>query len=178
MACLDNMFNTEHQGHYAPMSPRISFSNDFVDAQQMIKHECTSREAPASSDFEFSVTNYTMMTADELFSKGRLLPFKDNCTNQLQKMTLRDELLMGDDRDGVSRRPPKGSIKWKELLGLKRSHNFSKKADKSDGSVERAAEGKGSMLVYAEAHVSDASQQELLADVVRTKISRDVEIGI
>ncbi|XP_043710019.1 uncharacterized protein LOC122658924 [Telopea speciosissima] len=187
MACLD-MFNTEHQGHYAPMSPRISFSNDFIDAQQMkIKYECTSREAPvaaASSDFEFSVTNNTMMTADELFFKGRLLPFKDNCTNQFQKMTLRDELLI-DEEDcvGVSPKPSKGSsIKWKGLLGLKRSHNLPKKADKStDGSMQnRAVEGKGSMLLVHEEEVpvSEASQQELLADVVRTKNSRDVEIGI
>ncbi|XP_042482539.1 uncharacterized protein LOC122062943 [Macadamia integrifolia] len=191
MACLD-MFNTEHQpGLYAPMSPRISFSNDFVDAhaqaQQMIKYECNSREAaPAaaasSSDFEFSVTNYSMMTADELFFKGRLLPFKqDNCTNQFQKMTLRDELLIHDDDcdDGVSHRPPKGSIKWKGLLGLKRSHILSKKADKSDGSVDRAAEGKGSsMVIHEELPLAEASQQELLVDVVRTKNSRDVEIGI
>ncbi|XP_010269320.1 PREDICTED: uncharacterized protein LOC104606011 [Nelumbo nucifera] len=170
MACLD-MFNSEHQGLCAPMSPRISFSNDFVDAQQMIKYERSSRsEAPASSDFEFSVTNYNMMTADELFFKGRLLPFKDNCTNQLQKMTLRDELLIDDD--DVPPRPPKG--KWKGLLGLKRTpHILSKKAaDKCDASNSMSMErvsvavggNKTQLLVHDEGYIiSSKTSQELLS---------------
>lgn len=154
------MYNSEHKGHYAPSaSPRISFSNDFVDAQQAIKQEIrSSREAaPVSSDFEFSVTNYSMMSADELFFKGRLLPYKDSCNDQMQRTTtLRDELLVGDDDDGVSRRPPKGSMKWKGLLGRKRnSHIGSKKAEKSDGSVDGR---RRSGLVHEHAHVSKTSQ--------------------
>ncbi|XP_043714531.1 uncharacterized protein LOC122662893 [Telopea speciosissima] len=164
------MFNTDHQqGLYPPMSPRISFSNGFVDAQQQIMkhdHQRSPREAPAvaSSDFEFSVTNNSMMSADELFFRGRLLPSKDNCTNQLQKMTLREELLIDDDDDdeGVSPRSSKSSsIKWKEFLGLKRPYNLSKKADNkiSEGSVmEIATEAKGSMLVHEEAHLSKADE--------------------
>ncbi|KAE8672606.1 hypothetical protein F3Y22_tig00111837pilonHSYRG00714 [Hibiscus syriacus] len=36
-----------------------------------MKQERNSREAPpVSSDFEFSVSNYSMMSADELFFKG------------------------------------------------------------------------------------------------------------
>ncbi|KAF8405046.1 hypothetical protein HHK36_009943 [Tetracentron sinense] len=175
MACLD-MFNTDHQGLYTPMSPRISFSNGFLDTQQTIKHERSSRsEAPVSSDFEFSVTNNTMITADELFSKGRLLPFKDNCTNQLQKMTLRDELLIDEDDDNVSPRPPKGSIRWKGLLGLKRNHIVSRKADKSDGAMERIVERKRSMLVHEEPHVNKISQ-ELLSD--EGSSCRDLDTGI
>ncbi|KAK8270705.1 hypothetical protein V6Z11_D11G213300 [Gossypium hirsutum] len=72
MACLD-MYNSEHKGHHhhcPPMSPRISFSNDFAETQQVMKQERNSREAPVSSDFEFSVSNYSMMSADELFFKG------------------------------------------------------------------------------------------------------------
>ncbi|CBI21436.3 unnamed protein product, partial [Vitis vinifera] len=159
MACLD-MYNSEHKGLCAPMSPRISFSNDFVESQQMIKHERSSREAPVSSDFEFSVTNYSMMSADELFFKGRLLPFKDNCTNHSQKTTLREELLVVDEEE-VSRRPPKGSTRWKGLLGLKRTHIGSKKTDKTDGPM---VEGKRSVLVHEEAHVGKTSTQEMLND--------------
>ena len=82
MACVVNMYNnSEHNGHpYTPMSPRISFSSDFVDVQQALKQErlSSNRDAPAaSSDFEFSVSNYSMVSADDLFFKGRLLPFKD-----------------------------------------------------------------------------------------------------
>jgi hypothetical protein len=138
------------------MSPRISFSNDFVDIQQAAtRQERSSRDAPASSDFEFSVTNYSMMSgADELFFKGRLLPFKDNYNNQMQRTTtLRDELLVDDDDKHVSMRPPKGSTRWKGLLGLKKTHIGSKKADKGEASVERRPD-----LVREEAHVSKASQ--------------------
>ncbi|KHG06369.1 Dibasic-processing endoprotease [Gossypium arboreum] len=80
MACLD-MYNSEHKGnhhHCPPMSPRISFSNDFVETQQVMKQERNSREAPVSSDFEFSVSNYSMMSADELFFKVSMERMGDN----------------------------------------------------------------------------------------------------
>ncbi|KAF3438945.1 hypothetical protein FNV43_RR17220 [Rhamnella rubrinervis] len=174
------MYNTEHKGHhhFAPMSPRISFSNDFVDAQQAMKQEIRSSRSeppPVSSDFEFSVTNYSMMSADELFFKGRLLPYKDNCNNLQQKTTtLRDELLVEDDDGDVSLRPPKGSsTRWKGLLGLRRNHIGSKKAEKScDDSVDgRTRSG----LVHEQADVSKTSQ-ELLNEGGFS--CRDVEIGI
>lgn len=91
------------------------------------------RDAPVSSDFEFSVTNYSMMSADELFSQGRLLPLKESSNNQFQKTTLRDELMVEDDRD-FSLRPPKSSTKWKGFLGLKKSHIGSRKIDKTETS--------------------------------------------
>lgn len=154
------MYNSEHKGRQcASMSPRISFSNDFVDIQQITKPERSSRDAPVSSDFEFSVSNYSMMSADELFFKGRLLPFKDNCNNQMQRTTtLRDELLVDDDAGHVSLRPPKGPTRWKGLLGLKRTSTGSKKADKGEGSVERGVESKRSAFVHEDAHVRKTSQ--------------------
>lgn len=146
MACLDMFNTTDHQSLCAPppMSPRISFSNDFVDPDYMIKHERAASTAPISSDFEFSVTNYSMIAADEIFFKGRLLPAKDTCANQLQKMTLRDELLHADDwEDEASPRPPKAPTRWKELLGLKKNHHIgAKKHDKGDGSLERTVVGR------------------------------------
>ncbi|XP_022741792.1 uncharacterized protein LOC111293255 [Durio zibethinus] len=147
------MYNSEHKRHHhcAPMSPRISFSNDFVETQQIMKPERSTREAPVSSDFEFSVSNYSMMSADELFFKGKLLPFKDNFSNQMQR-TLREELLVEDDDDNVTLRPPKGSTRWKGFLGLKRTHIGSKKADKSEGDSKRSG------FVHEETHVGKTSQ--------------------
>ncbi|KAF2321207.1 hypothetical protein GH714_035492 [Hevea brasiliensis] len=134
MACL-NMFNNEQQGLYtSSMDPRISFSSDFADAQEAIKYEKSYREAPVSSDFEFSVRNYSMIPADEIFCKGMILPLKDNCTNQLRKMTLRDELLVDDDEDddfAALPRVQKSSGWWKERLGLRRGHIASKKGDRN-----------------------------------------------
>ena len=139
------------------MSPRISFSNDFVESQQIMKQERSSREAPVSSDFEFSVSNYSMMSADELFFKGKLLPFKGNCSNQMQR-TLSEELIVEDNDDNATLRPPKGSTRWKGFLGLKRTHVGSKKADKNEGSVERMGDSKKSGFVHEETHVSKTSQ--------------------
>ncbi|XWS33629.1 hypothetical protein CRYUN_Cryun22dG0099200 [Craigia yunnanensis] len=156
------------------MNPRISFSNDFVETQQIMKQEKNSREAPVSSDFEFSVSNYSMMSADELFFKGKLLPFKDNCNSQMQR-TLKEELLVDDDDDNVTLRPPKGSTRWKGFLGLKRTHIGSKKADKTEESVERMGDSKRSAFVHEETHVSKTSQ-ELLSEGGSS--CRDMEIGI
>ncbi|KAL3621161.1 hypothetical protein CASFOL_036073 [Castilleja foliolosa] len=134
MACI-NMFNNEqqHQGLYNnTMSPRISFSNDFSDPQQPIKLENIYREAPVSSEFAFSAPNNTMISADQIFFKGKMIPSKENFTKT--KTTLRDELLAGDDED-VSPRIAKGTSRWKERLGLKRSYVVPKKSDKNgDGS--------------------------------------------
>ncbi|XP_057493891.1 uncharacterized protein LOC130779309 [Actinidia eriantha] len=133
MACL-NMFNNDQQSH-CPSNPRISFSNDFADAQQQqqqqfIKHEKISyRDPPVSSDFEFSISSYGMISADEVIFKGKLLPVKEHCT----KMTLRDELLVDDESEDDLVRTPKGSSgRWKERFGLKRAFVVPKKADNSE----------------------------------------------
>lgn len=116
-----------------PISPRISFSNDFVELSQSHHHLMRSvppnyRDAPVSSDFEFSVSNYSMMSADELFSKGKILPFKENCRKNTSTTTLRDEL-QHEDEDNFSLRPPKNPTRWRGFLGLRKSHIGSKKSD-------------------------------------------------
>ncbi|KAG2327260.1 hypothetical protein Bca4012_036262 [Brassica carinata] len=143
MACFE-MYNSNGGGGGA--SPRISFSNDFVEIRPETTK--TQRSSPlskqegssssASENFEFSVSNYTMMPADELFSKGKLLPYKE--TNQVQR-TLREELLVDEEEEESPRdatnifslKPPVFSSssssskgRWKGLLGLKRAHVGSK----------------------------------------------------
>ncbi|XP_042397435.1 uncharacterized protein LOC121987771 [Zingiber officinale] len=148
------MFDPDHQslcgGGSAPPSspmtnPRISFSGDFL-------MEVPAARAPAGPppdpNFEFLVGSHPMITADQLFSKGRLLPLKDPYGSGSSGRagggltTLRDELREKDSAGGVAasaygrERPPKGatSIKWKELLGLKKPRGSAlKKMDKSEG---------------------------------------------
>ncbi|XP_061367125.1 uncharacterized protein LOC133310246 [Gastrolobium bilobum] len=122
------------------MDPRISFSNDFVVAQQTTKRENIYREAPVSSDFEFSVKNYSMISADEAFFQGMLLPLKSDCSNK--KMTLRDELLVNDDYEDALPRLPKSSSRWKERLGLRKGAS-KKDKNKRDGFLQRVADEKG-----------------------------------
>ncbi|XP_057783060.1 uncharacterized protein LOC131000927 [Salvia miltiorrhiza] len=130
MACL-NMSSNDQSLYNTINGPRISFSNDFLEP---IKLEKSYREAPVSSDFEFSVRNYSMISADEVFFNGKMLPSRDNFT---KTTTLRDELLAGDDdcEDVSSLRLVKGASRW---FGLKRSHNVvpKKSEKKSLGSID------------------------------------------
>ncbi|XP_059298311.1 uncharacterized protein LOC132051019 [Lycium ferocissimum] len=136
-----NMLNNDQQaaGLYTTMQgPRISFSNNSFDTQQ---HDNVYKEAPVSLDFEFSVPGYNMISADELFCKGKMLPLRENCT----KTTLKDELLVDDDDDyhDVFPRMRKGMMRsWKERLGLKKSHILGKKSDRSSGTLDRIDETK------------------------------------
>ncbi|KAG2705415.1 hypothetical protein I3760_05G052400 [Carya illinoinensis] len=168
MPSCPNMFNTEQQSLCTPtVDPRISFSNDFADIQQPTKHENTYREAPVSSEFEFSVKNYSMMSADELFFKGMMLPVKNSRTNQQRKMTLRDELSVDDDDyEDVFPRIPKNGSRWIERLGLKKGLSLyptNKKCDKSDGVLETVVEEKmpEPVFVHEEAFVSKKTHELL-----------------
>ncbi|KAG4209313.1 hypothetical protein ERO13_A03G189800v2 [Gossypium hirsutum] len=114
------------------MDPRISFSNDFADVG--IKYENNYyREAPvSSSEFEFSVKNYAMIPADEIFFKGVLLPLKGD-NKHGRKLTLRDTLLVDDGDNGGGSFRQKGSGWWKERLGLKKANVVSKKRERNEG---------------------------------------------
>ncbi|KAM3342724.1 hypothetical protein P3S68_027690 [Capsicum galapagoense] len=154
-----NQNSADHKGFGTPMSPRISFSNDFVHSSTSSQHHQMMRiyrDAPVSSDFEFNVTNYSMMSADQLFSKGRLLPFKESCSSSHKTTTLRDELLHEDKDEHFSSRPPKSSTRWKGLLGLKKSHIGSKKIDKNN---EGSAEKRSNMGHEEMVHRSKDSQE-------------------
>lgn len=130
------------------MDPRISFSTDFVETKN---EESNYREAPVSADFEFSVRNYNMKPADEIFFKGMLVPLKDNCGNTTRKMTtLREELLADDDEyeHALPRMPKSTAAWWRERLGLKRAHILSKRGDRNDGVLmEDIIEEKKSVFV-------------------------------
>ncbi|KAG6436266.1 hypothetical protein SASPL_101152 [Salvia splendens] len=106
MACL-NMSSNDQALYNTITGPRISFSNDFLEPVEIDK---SYREAPVSTDFEFSVWTYSMISADEL--------------------------LAGDDdyEDVSSLRLVKGASRWRERFGLKRLHSVVPK--KSLGSID------------------------------------------
>ncbi|KAJ8572357.1 hypothetical protein K7X08_008868 [Anisodus acutangulus] len=113
------------------MGPRISFSNDFADSHNTLRHEHGYKEAPVSSDFEFSVSGYKMIPADEVFFKGSFLPLRENST---KATTLKDELLADDD-DYEDIFPTIGKESWKERFGFKRAPIMPKKADNKEAKI-------------------------------------------
>ncbi|KAI0494835.1 hypothetical protein KFK09_024980 [Dendrobium nobile] len=92
-----------------PASPRISFSNDLAaDGARPPPRDIVTPDPT----FEFTVGGRPMIAADELFFKGRMLPLS---SGQLARVTtLREELRA----EGAPQ--PKGLVRWKEFLGLKR----------------------------------------------------------
>ncbi|XP_062106225.1 uncharacterized protein LOC133817658 [Humulus lupulus] len=165
------MLNNEKLSLYtSSMDPRISFSNDFVDStstQLAMHHENIYREAPVSSDFEFSVKNYSMTSADEIMFQGMLLPVKNNSRNQLRKTTLKDELLVDhdDDYEDIFSRPTKSLARWKERLGLKKANILSRKtkttsAADHDMVLERVVEEGNRIYVHDTANLTRKQNQE------------------
>ncbi|XP_047337843.1 uncharacterized protein LOC124941548 [Impatiens glandulifera] len=134
MSCLNMLSNEQQQVLYGgpTMGPRISFSSDFTHDS---KHENSYREPPVSSDFEFSISGNSMISADEVFFKGKLLPLKESCG---KITTLKDELLLEDeDEEGdVFSIIPKSYGRWKERLGLRRGQNHINNIGSNKGGEE------------------------------------------
>ncbi|XP_057541681.1 uncharacterized protein LOC130820358 [Amaranthus tricolor] len=185
MACLEMYNNTQSPSSPSPppMSPRISFSNDFVESHNSQHNFPSSRSElpPASTDFEFSgVSSFnSVSSADELFFKGRLLPFKDtnNGSNTQMQRTLRDELLVNDDEPDFSLKPPRSSStsasnKWRGFLGLRKSNIASKKVEKIEPCFDS---GKSFSFSLEDPNLAK-SPQELMSSEGQS--SNDMEMGI
>ncbi|KAL8486367.1 hypothetical protein ACS0TY_023167 [Phlomoides rotata] len=124
-------------------SPRISFSSEFLDENNFIsicpKRDVGEREKSGRNvDFEFlsgGSTTSNMMSADELFCEGKLLPSRHveklatlkttaevAAPTEIETSTNHDQ----DRRiswfldDDPSPRPPTCTVLWKELLRLKK----------------------------------------------------------
>ncbi|KAK4803093.1 hypothetical protein SAY86_001296 [Trapa natans] len=161
-----NSNNSHHHLHDQMMGPRISFSSDFmVDSSQMgYEIGATYKEAPVSSDFEFSVMGCDpsrLTPADEIFYQGKLLPVDElGCSDQVRRMTttLREELLV---EEGGEDEPPRRSSgsggRWMERLRLKK------------GRRHRGTGGKGLETVEEEVASQEPSrkQQEGIAEAGR-----------
>ncbi|KAK9161166.1 hypothetical protein Syun_007507 [Stephania yunnanensis] len=157
-------------------SPRISFSSEFLDDNDFISitpsshheiHKLLDMERDQSpkaaarnaAEFEFlsnanSSTN-TMLTADELFFEGKLLPYCQ--MERLNKLTIKPkEEVVGvfdredDEKEEIrkeeinkmswfidedpSPRPPKCTVLWKELLRLRKQRANSPLSSSSSSS--------------------------------------------
>ncbi|KAG6421784.1 hypothetical protein SASPL_118341 [Salvia splendens] len=144
------MVSLEPPTETSPVPARISFSAEFLDDTNFISICPKERDQKAdiprtAADFEFlsGAATPNMTTADELFSEGKLLPFRQSqpLHNLTLKTTNSDETLSAapppqtvnadDDQrriswfldDDPSPRPPKCTVLWKELLRLKKQRS-------------------------------------------------------
>ncbi|KAE8663463.1 Pentatricopeptide repeat (PPR) superfamily protein [Hibiscus syriacus] len=165
-------------------SPRISFSVDFLDETNFISINPHSqneemdaqkeKDKARVADFEFlsrKVSSHAMLTADELFFEGKLLPFwQTQHSEKLKQISLRKTKEEEDDDDEVVRaeevinkdesnssssmswfvddnpspRPPKCTVLWKELLRLKKQRTASLSSSSSSllANIAASEEGK------------------------------------
>uniref|UniRef100_A0A0D9X8U5 Uncharacterized protein n=1 Tax=Leersia perrieri TaxID=77586 RepID=A0A0D9X8U5_9ORYZ len=98
------MYNPDHHHHQQPphhqlmAPPRMSFSSDFA-LEPPPPSSGPGRASMGDADFEFtSVGSRPMIAADQLFSKGRILPLRESSSGGGggRPVTLRDELLVHD----------------------------------------------------------------------------------
>lgn len=147
----------------APSSPRISFSAEFLDDKNFISispkthHDREHGMDVDKAEFEFLSTNVSldsMLSADELFCEGKLLPFwQTQQSERLNKISLGSKDVDGDEGgreeakddkeqskanwfldDDPSPRPPKCTVLWKELLRLKKQRTNSSLSPSSSSS--------------------------------------------
>ena len=163
----------------APSSPRISFSAEFLDENNFISispnpeyerdEEKERAERAKNADFEFLSSNVsnnnTVLTADELFFEGKLLPFwQMQHLEKLNKISLKakdgeegdeeeEEEVVSNNKeesrvnwfvdDDPSPRPPKCTVLWKELLRLKKQRASSLSPSSSSSSSSSSASSLG-----------------------------------
>lgn len=129
----------------------------------------TESERASDADFEFLSGNssMTMLTADELFSEGRIIPFqRAQQMEKLDKIDLKpkEEVKRNEEGPGFSwfaadeepsPRLPTCTVLWKELLRLKkqRSPSSSSVVDLCSKKDESGDDGAGSCKREREKHV-------------------------
>ncbi|KAG8370182.1 hypothetical protein BUALT_Bualt14G0090600 [Buddleja alternifolia] len=170
MVSLETLQATSKSIEPSSSPARISFSSEFLDESNFIsicpnpnaERERERARAPRNPEFEFlSGSNSTpnMITADELFSEGKLLPFwQMQHIEKLNKITLKmesnDEPARPDETgpnkpeenriswfldDDPSPRPPKCTVLWKELLRLKKHRASTLSPSSSSSSSSRSS---------------------------------------
>ncbi|KAF3322540.1 hypothetical protein FCM35_KLT13681 [Carex littledalei] len=141
------------------MSPRISFSSDKTEMSSNVGPATTTSLSPPISslpatslcpapdkdfiEFEFPLDDdpAKMISADELFSNGKLLPLQphrasvDNCGEIRPPVAIISRpspaIALESDPYVFSPKAPSCSSRWRELLGLKKSQNSPTKSDLS-----------------------------------------------
>ncbi|KAJ4869315.1 Uncharacterized protein Rs2_11855 [Raphanus sativus] len=166
-----------------PSGPRISFSADLSSSDSEGDYICINpkkllpgkqeqdKSSPKAGDFKFLSNTQTMLTADELFSEGKFLPFRHvKHSEKLQSVTSKTKAIeeeKEEDRkvvreeenvnksnrggswfldDDPSPRPPKCTVLWKELLRLKKQRTNTKASSLSPSSSSSSTSSSSSSI--------------------------------
>ncbi|KAF5736847.1 hypothetical protein HS088_TW14G01002 [Tripterygium wilfordii] len=162
-------------------SPRISFSADLLDEKNFISlsHEIE-REKARTPEFEFlssNVNGNNMITADELFYEGKLLPFwQIQHSEKLNKISLNKKDNEKEERaaeankedpkvswfidDDPSPRPPNCIVLWKELLRLKKKRASSLSPSSSSSSTSSSSSSLADIAIKEEKKEGSAGNRE------------------
>ncbi|KAF9620555.1 hypothetical protein IFM89_013220 [Coptis chinensis] len=110
----------ESSSSFGWLSPRISFSRDFLPNQESTRNNA---DQDNSGDFEFRLEDppKKMLDADQLFSDGKLVTSQPAATTKSEEN--HDEIIVCKIIDEeISPKAPKcTSSRWKEFLGLKKN---------------------------------------------------------
>ncbi|KAI3968095.1 hypothetical protein MKX01_007881 [Papaver californicum] len=158
------------------------------------QHQCanlSSSTTPPPMSHRISFSN-DFSSDDEIFSKGRILPFKPD-TNKSTTTTLRDKLL-NDDEDGddddntfsLMSRPP---IRWRGFLRMNKSNHILSSKNKYDHHHLSKVSDKGFTIESVikgnedeELHVSKIPKEVLKStaddNIGTTNTRENMEIGI
>ncbi|KAL0709752.1 hypothetical protein Bca4012_016730 [Brassica carinata] len=172
--------NTAFTMEAPPSGPRISFSADLPSSDSEGDYICINsknlvpgkqeqdKSSSKAGDFEFLSNTQTMLTADELFSEGKLLPFrqvkhpekfqnvslktKEEEEGQEDRKVAKEENVSNGNRgswfldDDPSPRPPKCTVLWKELLRLKKQRSNTKASSLSPSSSSSSTSSSSSSI--------------------------------
>ncbi|KAJ9154335.1 hypothetical protein P3X46_027684 [Hevea brasiliensis] len=175
-------------------SPRISFSAEFLDENNFIsispnpqaeKDQELEREKARNAEFEFlssNMSSHAMLTADELFFDGKLLPFwQMQQSEKLHKISIKskeseeeeeeeeegeEEVNKEESRvswfvdDDPSPRPPKCTVLWKELLRLKKQRASSLSPSSSSSSTSSSSSSLADIVATEEGKQGSGNRQK------------------
>lgn len=183
-------------------SPRISFSGDLAEERNFVSlspkspNQPERERSPRAGEFEFlsgNVTSQTtMLSADELFFEGKLLPFwQVQNSEKLEKVSLKEkeevekikEVYQHKEESATrvtswfvdedpSPRPPKCTVLWKELMRLRKQRPSSLSPSSSSSSSSSSCSFGGDLPPIAEGREGSRGNREKHAKRMKKGLER------
>nr|APB87923.1 protein TPRXL [Dendrobium officinale] len=173
------------------LSPRISFSRDLADDRGRNDDGKADLERSGKDfvEFEFRLDDTVkMLTADELFSDGKLIPLQLAPTRPAKRSPAdvrspvpislwRRVEINGPDLYAFSPKAPRCSSRWKELLGLKKAQSSKPERQNTSPTTSKGSNGKSLKLFLHRNPKSSSSDSSLNLPLLRDSDSESASIS-